>query len=575
MAAIEILGLEKTYTVGFWRKKPKYALRPLNLAVEEGEVFGFLGANGAGKTTTLKLLMGLIFPTGGSARILGMEIDDPRMKAQIGFLPEQPYFYDYLTARELLEYYGQLSGVDPKHRSRKVNEVLQRVGLPDVGGTQLRKFSKGMLQRVGIAQAILHDPKVVFLDEPMSGLDPMGRREVRDLMEQLKHEGKTVFFSTHILSDAEALCDRVGIIHQGELRGVGVVADLTSSVHGKVEVVWQGTTVPASLRALGAECHVTGDTVRAVLSEANQDTALEALRRERLRLISVTPVRTSLEDYFMQKLRPAEATVGARQGQSMSARIVHIASNTFREAVRDRVLYNLIVFAVLMSGASILVGQISIDIERLVVINLGLTAVSLFGMVIAIFIGIGLVSKEIEKRTLYTVLSRPVRRWEFIVGKFFGLAGTLVVNTFFMAIGVFAALLYVSHHFQKRDGWVLVALYFIILQFLIITALTLFFSSFSSPLLSAVFAFSSVRDWQLCRRPARIRRHQPGHYPLAGHRRGLSRAQFLRPERHQFSGPRPARVPGQLILYNSAYALIYATMAICGAVLVFEHRNLK
>lgn len=312
MAAIEILGLEKTYSVGFWRKKPRHGLRPLDLAIEEGEVFGFLGPNGAGKTTTLKLLMGLIFPTAGTARILGMELDDPKMKAQIGFLPEQPYFYDYLTARELLGYYGQLSGVDPKQRSRKVDEVLQRVGLPDVGGVQLRKFSKGMLQRVGIAQAILHDPKVLFFDEPMSGLDPMGRREVRDLMEQLKQEGKTIFFSTHILSDAEALCDRVAIIHQGELRGVGAVVDLTSSVHGRVELVWHGTAVPASLRALGAECHITGNTVRAVLSEANQDTALEALRRERLRLISVTPVRTSLEDYFMQKLQPAGATVGGR-----------------------------------------------------------------------------------------------------------------------------------------------------------------------------------------------------------------------------------------------------------------------
>ncbi len=312
MAAIEILGLEKTYSVGFWRKKPRYGLRPLHLAIEEGEVFGFLGPNGAGKTTTLKLLMGLIFPTAGTARILGMEIDDPKMKAQIGFLPEQPYFYDYLTARELLEYYGQLSGVDPKQLSRKVSEVLQRVGLPDVGGMQLRKFSKGMLQRVGIAQAILHEPKVLFFDEPMSGLDPMGRREVRDLMEQLKHEGKTIFFSTHILSDAEALCDRVAIIHQGELRGVGAVVDLTSSIHGRVELVWHGTAVPSSLRALGAECYITGNTVRAVLSEANQDAALEALRRERLRLISVTPVRTSLEDYFMQKLQPAGATVGGR-----------------------------------------------------------------------------------------------------------------------------------------------------------------------------------------------------------------------------------------------------------------------
>src|SRR5256886_4764179 len=174
----------------------------------------------------------------------------------------------------------------------------------------------------------------------------------------------------------------------------------------------------------------------------------------------------------------------------MSMRIVHIASNTFREAVRDRVLYNLIAFAVLMTGSAILIGQISIDIERLVVINLGLTAVSLFGVVIAIFIGIGLVSKEIEKRTLYTVLSRPVRRWEFIVGKFFGLAGTLVVNTFFMAIGVFAALLYVSHKFARPDALILVALYFIVLEFLIICALALLFSSFSSPLLSAVFAFS-------------------------------------------------------------------------------------
>ena len=312
MAAIEILGLEKTYSVGFWRKKPRYGLRPLHLAIEEGEVFGFLGPNGAGKTTTLKLLMGLIFPTAGTARILGREIHDPKMKAQIGFLPEQPYFYDYLTARELLEYYGQLSGVDPKQLSRKVREVLQRVGLPDVGGMQLRKFSKGMLQRVGIAQAILHEPKVLFFDEPMSGLDPMGRREVRDLIEQLKHEGKTIFFSTHILSDAEALCDRVAIIHQGELRGVGAVVDLTSSIHGRVELVWHGTAVPSSLRALGAECYITGNTVRAVLSEANQDAALEALRRERLRLISVTPVRTSLEDYFMQKLQPAGATVGGR-----------------------------------------------------------------------------------------------------------------------------------------------------------------------------------------------------------------------------------------------------------------------
>jgi ABC-2 type transport system ATP-binding protein len=310
MSAIEIIGLEKTYSVGFWRKRPKRALHPLHLKVEEGEVFGFLGPNGAGKTTTLKLLMGLVFPTGGSARILGRDVSDPGMKAQIGFLPEQPYFYDYLTARELLEYYGQLSGVAAKERSHKVNEILQRVGLKDSAGVQLRKFSKGMLQRVGIAQAILHDPKVLFFDEPMSGLDPMGRREVRDLMEQLKHEGKTVFFSTHILSDAEALCDRVAIMHLGQLRGVGAVTDLISSVQGKVELVWQGTTIPASMRTLGADCHVVGATVRAVLAEEHQDAALEVLRRERLRLVSVIPVRMSLEDYFVAQVRPVPATAG-------------------------------------------------------------------------------------------------------------------------------------------------------------------------------------------------------------------------------------------------------------------------
>ena len=245
------------------------------------------------------------------------------------------------------------------------------------------------------------------------------------------------------------------------------------------------------MKALGAECHVTGDTVRAVLPESQQDAAIDALRRERIRLIAITPLRTSLEAYFVEKLQRSQSSARTdRRGDGMSARIVHIASNTFREAVRDRVLYNLIAFALLLSGAAIFVGQISIEIERLVVINLGLTAVSLFGVVIAIFIGIGLVSKEIEKRTLYTVLSRPVRRWEFIVGKFFGLAGTLVVNTFFMAIGVFAALLYVAHKFSGPDALILVALYFIVLEFLIICALALLFSSFSSPLLSAVFAFS-------------------------------------------------------------------------------------
>lgn len=309
MFAIEILGLEKTYSVGFWRKRPKRALRPLHLTVEEGEIFGFLGPNGAGKTTTLKMLMGLVYPTAGSARILGHAMNDPVVKAQVGYLPEQPYFYDYLTAQELLEYYGRLSGVPASECRHRVDLLLKQVGLPDVNGLQLRKFSKGMLQRVGIAQAILHDPKIVFLDEPMSGLDPMGRREVRDLIQQLKNQGKTVFFSTHILSDAEALCDRVGIINRGELKGVGAVADLTASMHGKVELIWRGNAIPNSIRALAIESHLSGDTARVVVKEQSQEQALEALRREKLQLISLTPVRVTLEDYFMQQLKPAQVGV--------------------------------------------------------------------------------------------------------------------------------------------------------------------------------------------------------------------------------------------------------------------------
>jgi len=259
----------------------------------------------------------------------------------------------------------------------------------------------------------------------------------------------------------------------------------------------------------------------------------------------------------------------------MTSPIVHIASNTFREAVRDRVLYNLIAFALLLSGAAILVGQISIDIERLVVVNLGLTAVSLFGVVIAIFIGIGLVSKEIEKRTLYTVLSRPVRRWQFIVGKYFGLAGTLLVNTFLMAIGVFGALLYVAHRFERSDGWILVALYFIILQFLILCALALLFSSFSSPLLSAVFAFSLFVIG--C-----FSEDLRGFAAMAGN--GLTRwlatgAAYLVPNFSALnvisSVAHGQPVPSNLILYNTAYALLYSAMALCGAILIFERRNLK
>jgi ABC-type transport system involved in multi-copper enzyme maturation permease subunit len=258
----------------------------------------------------------------------------------------------------------------------------------------------------------------------------------------------------------------------------------------------------------------------------------------------------------------------------MRSRVAAIAANTFREAVRDRVLYNLIAFALLMSGGAILVGQISIDIERLVVVNLGLTAVSLFGVVIAIFIGIGLVAKEIDKRTLYTVLSRPVRRWEFIVGKFFGLVGTLVVNALLMAIGVFAALLYVSRHFHRPDAWVLVALYFIILEFLVVTSVALFFSSFSTPIMSAIFAFALFVIGSFAEDLRGFAAMAKGitHWLAVG-------AAYLIPNLSALnvisSVAHGEPVAARLILYNTIYALFYAAMAISGAVLIFERRNLK
>lgn len=305
MNAVEIRELRKVYQTGFWRKRAKVGLHGLTLEVREGEVFGCLGPNGAGKSTTLKLLMGLTFPTSGSATILGKDVSEAAVKAQIGFLPEQPYFYDYLTPTELLHYYAQLSGVSEEARRKRIPEMLERVGLRDAAATQLRKFSKGMLQRCGIAQAIIHDPKIVFLDEPMSGLDPIGRREVRELIASLHDEGKTIFFSTHILSDAEALCDRVAVLAQGELRGVCVVADLVAQQRGQVEIVWQAKGEIEALQRRAKDYRTAGETTRGLFPEQDTFAVVEAIKSAGARLVSVTPVQGSLEEYFLQHIEAA------------------------------------------------------------------------------------------------------------------------------------------------------------------------------------------------------------------------------------------------------------------------------
>ena len=233
MPIVEINNLTKDYEVGFLRKRKVRALDGLTLSVEANQIFGFLGANGAGKTTTLKLLMRLIFPTSGNARILGSDINDFSMHQRIGYVPENPYFYDYLSARELLDYCGQLFGLSAAERRKRTNALLSRVRLDEKRwDTQLRKFSKGMLQRVGLAQSLINDPEIVFLDEPMSGLDPVGRREVRDLIASLRDEGKTVFMCSHILSDIEVLCDRVAILKGGRLAQVGHLDELRQTTEG-------------------------------------------------------------------------------------------------------------------------------------------------------------------------------------------------------------------------------------------------------------------------------------------------------------------------------------------------------
>src|ERR1700720_3940725 len=275
--AIEIENLTKEYPFGFLHLKKKTSLEGLNMQVEQGEVFGFIGPNGAGKSTTIKLLMRLIFPTAGAARILGKPIGDIEMHRDIGYLPEQPYFYDYLTAAELLDYFARFYEFSATDRRERVHRMLKKVGLETAGRIQLRKYSKGMLQRVGIAQAILHDPKVVILDEPMSGLDPVGRREVRDVILELKQAGKTVLFSTHILSDAEMLCDRVGVIVGGKLRGVGAPGEIVGMKAEGMEILFELPSGGANAGPVIAKSTKTGDRYRMQVSEEELYPALEQL----------------------------------------------------------------------------------------------------------------------------------------------------------------------------------------------------------------------------------------------------------------------------------------------------------
>jgi ABC-2 type transport system ATP-binding protein len=310
-AAIETENLTKDYPSGFLHLKKRRSLEGLTMQVEAGEAFGFLGPNGAGKSTTIKLLVGLIFPTSGTARILGKPISDIEMHQEIGYLPEQPYFYDYLTAAELLDYFARFHKLTGAGRRERVERMLKKVGLETAGKIQLRKYSKGMLQRVGLAQAILHDPQVVILDEPMSGLDPVGRREVRDIILELKREGRTVMFSTHILSDAEMLCDRVGVIVGGKLRGVGAPGEIVEMKAQGMEILFEYAGNAASAAALLAKATRAGNRYRLQVAEGELYGALEQLRAADAKILSVTQLKPTLEEYFMHLVDAGRAQAAA------------------------------------------------------------------------------------------------------------------------------------------------------------------------------------------------------------------------------------------------------------------------
>jgi ABC-2 type transport system ATP-binding protein len=304
--AIRTRELTKDFPVGFWRPRPYRALDRLSIEVGAGEVFGFLGPNGAGKTTTLKLLMQLLFPTSGDAEILGRPAGDLALRRRIGYLPENPYFYDHLTAEELLDYYGRLFGMAPADRRARIGRTLDRLGIGGERRLQLRKFSKGMLQRVGLAQALLNDPEVIFLDEPMSGLDPLGRRDVRALMLELRDAGRTIFFSSHILSDAEALCSQVAIVAKGRLAASGRLADMGEfAVHGW-ELVMANVPESALDRVRAAARQVLAVAGGRYVIDLAPDSRPEELMRELAAagasLVSLNPVRETLEDVFVRRV---------------------------------------------------------------------------------------------------------------------------------------------------------------------------------------------------------------------------------------------------------------------------------
>lgn len=296
---LKIENLHKSFKLGFLLKKKKI-LRGIALSVEQGEVFGYLGPNGAGKTTTIKCILGLIFPEEGKIEIFGHPHLSPKAKEKTGFLPENPYFYDHLTASEFLDYYSQLFLIKKEEKEKKIKSLLRLVDLELSADLQLRKFSRGMLQRIGMAQALLNDPSLIFLDEPLGGLDPLGRKEIRDIIVRLKDEGKTVFLSSHILQDIEMICTRVAIIVNGEIINQGALQDLISEKILFTEVILSGVG-EKELEGMGEYLSGHGDrTLLKVFKEENVEKVLRLVQSSKGKVHSLIPRTETLEDLFVE-----------------------------------------------------------------------------------------------------------------------------------------------------------------------------------------------------------------------------------------------------------------------------------
>lgn len=531
MAAVRLRELSKTFRTGFRGTGVHRALDRVSLDVSPGAVLGYLGPNGAGKTTTLRLLMQLVHPTAGSAEILGRPAGDAAVRRRIGFLPEAVRFCDTCTAEELLEYVGGLFGYPPAERRRRAALGLDRVGIGAERRRKLRTYSRGMLQRVGIAQALLNDPEVVFLDEPLTGLDPLGRRDVRHLILALRDEGRTVFVSSHALHDAEAVCSHVAILNRGRLVAADRIADLDLDVRGwklvaagaREAVAAAGGTAPGSITRVADDRYAFD-----LPDAAPPDALLAELTRRGVRIVSLSPQRESLESYFLRRVTEDATDAAARPsedrrlGAALAAgprsedpplvesparrgglRVMAvIARQVLRGALRNRVLHGAALLAIGLAAAAPIAGRLTAGQDVKVVKDLGLAAINLGGLFVAVFLGVAVVAREIDNRTVDALLAKPIRRHEFLLGQYGGILATLALFAAVMT-GAMYAVLAASAWWSGAPGLVsapaapaapaadpalLQAVFLLFVQQALIAAAAFCLATFASPVPSAAAA---------------------------------------------------------------------------------------